>query len=404
MAYSITNLINDMQGAMHGTTINQVTNLYGIFNRAARDVVQAIDAQETKRIVLTGSPIFNGVWDYPIPPDLKGNKVIDLRPQWLRLPGDKWLQDYNQQFDMLKNNSGQPDFTINFNTSIKSLRINSPNLISGVTLNQVDGITSNGTWAVGGGASNLRVDNQNFVTGAASLAFDLAAGPTTAYLENSTMGTNNIASQINQATLFLYTYFPVASGITSVELRWGSSSSDYYAVTTTQTQQSTVFQNAWDLLSFNWYGATVVGAPNPANITYLRVTWNYDGVAQTAVRLDAIQSIVGRFLELEYYSKFLFRNSITGAYQETVTSDSDLVNLDTDSYNIFYNRVMYLAAQQVQGIDMTFGDGPFFEKEYLQGVQRYKAMYKSEVQKPRTNYYVPSGPGYDQYFGTWRSF
>ena len=404
MSYSITNLINDMQGAMHGTTVNQVTNLYGIFNRAARDVVQEIDAQETKRIVLTGSPIFNGVWDYPIPPDLKGNKIIDIRPQYLRKPGDKWLQDYNQAFDIMKNNGLQPDFTINFNTSVKSLRINSPNLISGVTLNQVDGITSNGTWVVGGGATNLRVDNQNFVTGAASLAFDIAAGPTSAYLENSTMGTNNIASQINQATLFLYTYFPNAAGITSVELRWGSSAANYYAVTTTQTQQATVFQNAWDLLAFNWAGATTVGSPDPSNITYLRVTWNYNGAAQTAVRLDAIQSILGRFLELEYYSKFLFRDASTGAYQETVTDVTNLVNLDTDSYNIFYNRVMYLAAQQIQGLDMTFNDGPYFLNEYMKGVQRYKSMYKSEIQKPRSNYYVPQSPNYDQYLGLWKSF
>ena len=215
----------------------------------------------------------------------------------------------------------------------------------------------------------------------------------------STMGAQNLSDFLNQATQFLYTLLPTASGFSSVNLRWGSSSSNYYSVTTTVTQENTAFQNAWDLLAFAWLGASVVGSPDPTKITYLRVTWNYTG-AQTAVHLNSLTSNMGRVLEMEYYSKYAFRDGVTGAFKEKVTSDTDIVNLDTETYNIFMNRFLYLACQQKQGLDALFGDQPFFEKEYEQGIARYQALYKSEVQKPRSNYYnLPQQGNYGNYMG-----
>src|SRR5260221_8839359 len=106
MSYSITNLKADVEAALHGTTVNQIQNLYGLFNRAARDVLLDIDPQEQKRTVQTNGPIFNGVWDYPIPADLKGDRLIDIRPQVLRNANDLWNQDYNQDFDIQKSGFG----------------------------------------------------------------------------------------------------------------------------------------------------------------------------------------------------------------------------------------------------------------------------------------------------------
>lgn len=401
MSYSITDVTNDVEAALHGTTLNQIQNYYGLLNRAARDLILRIDPQETIRIVETDGPIFNGIWDYPIPSDLKGNRLIDIRTQITRPAGSVWVQNYNQDFDLTKNNwwGIQPDFTIQFNTSQKSLRINSPNLTSGVTISDATAITGNGTWAAGGSASNLQVDNTNFVVQGSSLSFDLAAAGSSGYLELTGLPAVDLSENLNQATQFLYTNFPTASDFTNVKLRWGSSSSDYYEVTATTTQQSLAFQDAWNTLAFPWLGATVTGSPDSSSITYLRVTWTYNGTAQTRVLLNGIQSILGRILEIEYYSKCLFRDGSTGAYKEKVTSENDLVNLDTESYQIYFNRVMFLITQQIQGVDATFHDGPFFKQEYEDGVKRYISLYKSQVQKPESFYYFQKQPGYSQYFG-----
>ena len=91
MAYSVTTLLNDITSAIHGTTTNKVPNVYGIINRAARAILLDVDPKETTRIVSLGQ-VFNNTFDYALPSDVKGDRIIDIRPQANRKPGDiYWL-------------------------------------------------------------------------------------------------------------------------------------------------------------------------------------------------------------------------------------------------------------------------------------------------------------------------
>jgi len=347
--------------------------------------------------------VFNSVFDYPIAPDVKGNKIIDISPQVQRIPQDIWLQKYQQAFDVFKQNlfSMQNMFTINFNTSLKTIRINAPWLSAPDIINQVESLTSNGTWSAGGTASSLSVNNQNFAQGAGSLQFNGTTGA--AYIENTTNEAVDLSAVINQAYQFVWVYVPTGSNLTNVKLRWGSSSTDYYEGTATQTQQGTAFINGWNLCQFPWTSSTTVGSPNVASITYLRVTLTLAADA-TACLVNGINSILGTFLNYSYYSKYMFRSASTGAYQETVLDDSDLINLDTESYDLLTYKVASLVLQQQQGINALYYDGPYFENKYQQMLLRYKAMYKSELQEPQSTYYDMPYTGYGRYFGqggTW---
>ena len=398
MSYSVQTLKNDLSGILHGTTNNQIQNLNGVINRAARQLLIDVDPQETKRILEFANPIFNTVFNYPIAPDVKGNAIIDIRPQVQRLPRDIWTQAYNQAFDIAKQNIfNQGDgFTLNFNTGIKTLRINSPFLNPPVILNQIEAIATNGTWATGGTASGLVVNNTNFVQGAGSLQFNTATGA--AYLENSTMAAINLSQVVNQSYLFVWVYVPTGATLTSVELRWGSSASNYYAQTVTQNQQAVSFVNGWNLCQFIWSTASTIGAPNSAAIDYARVTLNVTGTL-TGCLLNGLDSILGTILEYEYYSKYLFRDAATGAFQETVTDDSNLINLDTETYNLLFNLVAWLATQQQQGLDAMFYDGNFFGTAYADSLAKYRARYKSELQKPQSAYYRIPPAGYSRIIG-----
>lgn len=399
MAYNIQTLKNDLTGILHGTTTNQIQNLDGVINRSARQLLLDIDPQETKRQVEFVAPIFNTVFDYPIAADVKGNKIIDIYPQVQRIPQDIWLQAYNQAFDVAKQNifSMANMFTINFNTSLKTIRINAPFLNPPIIINQIDSITNNGTWAAGGTASNLAVNNTNFAQGAGSLQFDVTTGA--AYIENSTMTAVDLSDVVNQSSLFVWVYVPTGATLTSVNLRWGSSSSNYYNRTVTQTQQATSFVNGWNLCQFAWSGSTTVGTPDSSAIDYGRVTLNVTG-AMAACLVNGMNSILGTILSYEYYSKYMFRDSSTGAYQETVTDDSNLINLDTESYNLLTNLVAYFCAQQQQGIDAGL-DAGFFKGEYDRGVIRYKSMYKSELQKPQSQFYTMPNTSYNRFGRGW---
>ncbi len=400
--YNVLKLKQDLTGVIHGTTLNKVVNLNGIINRAARQVLQDIDPQETKRTLQFATPIFENVFTYFLSPDVKGNSIIDIRPQVNRLPSDVFNSSYNQQFSRSVLFSLANQFTINWNEGVRTILVSAPLLNTGVVVNYASSLTTNGTWTTGGNASNLVVNPVNYLAGGGALMFDLSAGAPgdTGWLETSDMQAVDLTDFVNFATWFLYTFLPTSSAatvFTGVELRFGSSSVDYYSVSTSLTQASTAFANGWNLLSYLWSNAIQTGTVDPASITYLRVTWTYDGTAQTGVMLNDIASRLGQIMEYEYYSKYMFRSNLTGAFQEEVTDDANLINLDTDSYNILFNQVAYLVAQQLQGIDAAAFDSSFFLQNYNLDVQRYKDLYKSEKQKPRQPYYGLPQPGY----GAW---
>ncbi len=117
-----------------------------------------------------------------------------------------------------------------FNQGIKTLRIDNNLLFSGVLLNQADSINGNGTWVASGGATNLAQDNLFFVNGtASSLSFELLSGHSTGTLTNSTMQAQNLTEGYLQAQQFLYSFLPIASNFSQIELRFGSSATDYYS-------------------------------------------------------------------------------------------------------------------------------------------------------------------------------
>lgn len=399
MAYNITTLKNDLSGVLHGTTNNQIQNLNGVINRAARQLLLDLDPQETKRTVEFVNPIFNDVYNYPIAADVKGNKLIDIFPQVQRAPWDIWTQAYNQAFDVAKQNcfSLLNMFTLNFNTSIKTLRINAPFLNPPIIINQIEGISLNGTWATGGSASNLAVNNVNFAQGSGSLQAIVTTG--TGYIENSTMTAVDLSAVVNQASLFVWVYVPTGANLTSVDLRLGSSSTNYYHLSVTSTQQGTTFANGWNLCQFIWSSMATTGTPVSTALNYARISVVMTGGTNTGVLFNGLDSILGTILNYSYYSKYLFRDAITGVYQETVTDDSNLINLDTESFNLLFNLVAFLAVQQQQGLDASFYDGNFFGQQYQAGLARYKAMYKSELQKPQSSYYTMPDTGYNNIIG-----
>lgn len=400
MAYSVANLKQDLEGVLHGTTLNQITNLDGVIDRSARKLLLDVDPQETIRIVSFTTPVFDSVYEYALAADVKGISLIDIQPQVNRGQRDIFNQDYSQQFNIaaVQNGSGSliSQFNIKFNSSLKTIEVNSATTPPAIIMNTASGTTINGTWVNGGNATAPEDNNINWVANGGSLQFNLTAGApgSSGYLENSTMNSLDLSANLNQAWNFLWSFLPTGSAFTSVALRFGSSATDYYTKTATVTQANTAFQNGWNQTAYEWSAMTTVGSPDASDITYIRVTWVYDGSLQTGVLLNNITNQMGQILNYLYYSKYLFRNESTGAYQETVEDDSDLINLDTESYNMLFYMVAWLASQQQQGKNALGYDGQFFKGEYDAALTKYKARYKSQLQKPRMMYYKKPNPGY----------
>lgn len=394
MSFSINTCNGELSAVLHGTNLNKVQNLNGLHNRTARQLLLDIDPQETIRKVLTTTPLYNQVWDYACPSDLKGNRIIDISPQYIRDPSQIIGQEYNQDFDIDKNkDTTLSEFTIQFNNAVKTIRIQDGSLPQGVVIDTCETTTG---WTANSTASNLTLDNVNFASGSGSLSFDVTTG--TGSISKTLASTLDMSSQLNQASLFFYLYLPIGSQLTSTAIRWGSSSSNYYTRTLTTTNEGNAFATGWNLIRADWLGATVVGSPTVTAIAYVDVLVTVTA-NQTGVKVDNIVSNMGLYRTLEYYSKFLFRDATTGAFQETVTDNGNLINLDTESYNLYFNLLAFYATQQVQGLSAMFFDDNFFGQEYQKGKTRYTSLNKSQVQKPHISYYTPQKGGMGKYLG-----
>lgn len=401
--YQISDVENELQGMLHGTTLNQITNLFGVFNRAARRVVGDVDPQETK-IVSQFGKIYDGVWDYALATDVKGNKIVDLFPQANRQLGDNFKQNYNKQFDLYKNYTLVPDFTPRYAGAVRTIRINANELNTGISLNQANAYNGNGTFVAGTNVSGVTTNNQYTTDGGSgSVQFNInqTGVASVATITNTTGFGVDLSAQYNNADQFFAIYLPNAAGITSIDYKFGTSASAYYdsgAITT--DMMGSAFVNGWNFIKIPWANFTIVGSPTLTNLgVYMSIAISYNGTLQTQVLLNQFWSRLGVIFNQEYYSKYLFRDATTGAFQEKVTDASNYVNLDTDGLDLFIWATMKEAVMQQQGLDAIFGDGPNADQRYADAVEKYRLKYRSEVQKPQSYYYTIPSASYRTYFG-----
>jgi hypothetical protein len=390
MSYIVGQLKTDLTGILHGTNLNKIQGLEQLIDRAAREILLDVDPIETQRTQAL-SLVYDDVFEVALPSDLKGNKIIDIEPQRLVRNFDEDVrQQYIREFDLFKQRQfNKTTFNIQYNTGVKTLRVDTQTAPQGTTLNDLGTVTSNGTWTTFGSAVNLEQDTIIFYQGSSSLRFDLDGTSLNGGIEITMDTAVDLSSKEAISTLFEWLYFPNASGVTSVELRWGSSSTDYFSTTVVTDFSGNALQNSWNQLGFDWNAATTqVGTPDASATTYIQVSVNYDGVAQSGVRADQITVTEGFPFDIVYYSAFLFSDN--GVFVETVTDDNTAINLATESYNLLTYKCAQLCFQQQH----DFGDTGGFESDkwglrYAQALDRYRSLYKSELVKPRGNYYRP---------------
>jgi hypothetical protein len=397
MSLSVATAKSELESMLHGTTLSQIGNVAGVFNRAARQLLLDIDPQETKRSAILTLPVYCGTYDYITPTDLKGNKIIDLYPQGTRNMREVFTQVFNQDFDVNKNYPMMNTFTMLHNSGQKVLRISYNNTSRNILLNPASMIAGNGSWYVSGTASNLSVDNQFMDNGQPVLKFDITTGA--GYLNNTTIPALDLTNHLNQSGIFLDIIIPSggASKLTSVDIRIGSDPANYWEVTGLNTTfQGKAFIDGLNNLYTLFSSMTKVGNPDITKITCLRMTFTASA-AITGLEFAQIWSKLGFISSVEYYSKYLF-SDIAGIWKETTTDDSDLINLDTESYNIFMYLLQIFANQQALGQNASF-DAIFSDTGYQKAVIRYKSLYKSEVSNTHGTYYRKTFNGYRDLVG-----
>lgn len=325
---TVADLKFSVAGLLTGTNLDNVTNLYGAIERAARVLIQKADIPEASG--RTPYMLYNGVYDYPAPAYIFGGSLTDLRPQGSsRTPLDEVYRMPIKEFDQTKcflPNGAQ--VTFEYSLGMPVMRVSQTRTVERIVIDPMNAMTG---WVAGGSASNLATDTTVYYQQPAALRFNLAAAGGQGYIEK-TIGNIDLTSYAGVGVAFIAINLPSTTHITSIGMHLGNDNANYYDVSTT-----TGFVGAWTageylLIALDLSLATTTGAVDPTKVDYTRIYVNYDGTALTNIRLGAFFISLPSPFELLYQSSAIFLAN--GIVSNTITTDSDQLLIRDAAYTL----------------------------------------------------------------------
>jgi hypothetical protein len=385
--YSQSDLYAIVNGNVH-SKFAQVNDRQVIVNRAVRFVLGDVDLRSTKRKARLSPNMFDDVYDYAAPSDLRGNKIIGIQKQINRSPLEQFFLVEEDEFDQYK---GMYPYRIaiaeaNFG---KILKIDGVEDSEVEVLNVCDSLTANGTFAAVGGTDmgTLSVDTFNYISDGASIKFDTASGAATAAFEITDMTDVDLSDSDEEGSFFLWVYIPTditIANLTNFILRVGNSSTNYWSKTVTDNNEGSGFHTGWNLLRFDWDSATETGTVDPENFDYMRLTITKTAgqAALSNWRVDSLVYRKGEIYDTVYYSKYGWQTA-AGVYIEESTTTTDLVIADTDEIELIGFKAAEYASQELK----EYEDVKYFKATYNEAKNSYQADYPGEALNLMKNWY-----------------
>lgn len=327
---TVGNLKDSVSGLLQGLNLDRVVGLNEAIYRAVRTTLQNADIPEA--IGRESVTIYDGVYDYLAPTTIFGSALIDLRPQGIAREIDDSINKRQiVLFDRTKKilPSGY-NVSFEWNKGVGIARISSSIPQQKVVL---DTMTDDNGWTASGDASGLVEDKTNFYQSPKSLRFNLATSGSQGLLTKTLTSSKDLTDYEGVGVCFLAINTPSASSLTSVRLRIGSDSSNYFEVTNTEGFLGSWTANDWLLVDFDLSTATETGTVDIDNVDYVQVAVNYDGTAMTNFRIGGLFVSLPSPSEWIFQSAALFKASGSNPSQ-TITSDNDQIILSDPAYAI----------------------------------------------------------------------
>lgn len=387
---TVGNLKDSVSGILTGTNLNNVTGLNQALERAARNLLQNADIPEaTEREALT---LYNGVYDYTAPTKIFGSALVDLRPQGVaRELDDGTYKKPIILFDRTKTitPSGY-NVAFEWRQGVGRMRVSSSKPQSKIVLDMMNVTTG---WTASGNASGLAQDKTNFYQSNASLRFNLAASGSQGILTKTLDTAKDLTDYEGVGVVFLAIRTPSASALTSIRLRLGSDSSNYFQVTDTDGFLGAWVANDWLLVALDLSGATETGTVDIDSGDYAQLAFNYDGTAMTNFRVGGLFVSLPSPSELIYQTAAIFKAS--GAILQTITNDADEIVLSDPAYLIYeYESALEIHLQN--GGELNKGRGLTLFARLKELYQKYQGDNPSQQLREIGRY--TSGPRFSGRF------
>ena len=400
--FTRTNLRNDINDQLKGDI--STTEQDRLINRAVRDVIndEDIDLHTTKKMVslsLSGDNfIKNESIDGPDGSDLRTNIKNDADKYYWHCPADlKALIDVRKRYDKVdefelstaeqalrrKSSFGQ-QIAIDEQGFMRRLIVSGIEKLDQADVHNCDTYDGDGTWTADGSQiTAVATETDNYVCGTGAVGFTTVSGALAGgTLTNSNMDAVDLSGYTSH-NLYIWVYIPMATGITSFTLKWGSSASAYYSKTVTATHDNTAFYVGWNLLKFSWPGATETGTVDDENIDYLQLTL-IKGATNTGTTgwiMDRIIAVQDSEHAVVYYTRYGWQTT-AGIYLEDSTADTDKLNVEANGYKLILHRALEYCSEF---IDDDKGEAKHMQK-YTDKKEQYMSLYPSERKLMTTIY------------------
>ena len=336
-------------------------------NRAARQVISEIDLRSTKRNAALASKLFDDIYSYAAPSDLKGDAIIDFDPQVNRSSSFRLEFLSEQEFQMKKTIKSNV-IALATDDLVKRILFSGDvddTVLVGATC---DSLTAEGTWTAFGDAANLAADTDNYVKGGGSLKFDLTGSGTTAGIQNTTITAFDITKYINNGSAFAWVYINSITNLTNFILDVGNDlTTNYYSQTITTNNEGVAFYNGWNLLRFDFASMTQNGTVAPTTCDSIKIYMTKtSGKSDDGYRFDDISFHTGEIHNVLYYTRYPWQTS-AGVFIENSTVDGDYINAETDEFDLFVYKGKEELFKELRRFDLAKSakeDYELLKKEY----------------------------------------
>lgn len=350
MEYTYENLLGEVVDTQRFEDVANNLTIRTAINRGVRGVVRDMDLKSMKRKAALAR-IFDDVYDYTCPTDLK--TLIDLQPQSDRDWNSRFTFTTEEQFDRKKEFSNL--VTISYDDMTRKIR-------SSLDVDDTKLSVSDGTWALFGDAENVD-----------AMTFDISsAGGVTAGIQNSTITDFDITGY---TSIFVWADITSPTDITNYILRIGNDASNYYSITTTAQADGNAFVEGKNLLQFNLSSKSETGTVDETTCDYvvLYMTKAAGKISEKDYGFSELQIHKGQLMNAVYYSDCPFRSS-AGIWIPNSTSDSDLVNAESEEIDLFVQSSKVSVFRDLKEFDLM----KLAQQEYLDVKKVYGQRYPSE--------------------------
>lgn len=326
--------------------------------------------------------IFPNLYSYELPSDFRD--FISLQPQEKGLITNKTTpRQFKEQYPY---NIGT--VAIDSELGVKTLLANIPITASSQPLETCESLTQNGSWDVDSStdAVGLSVDATWHTTGSSSFKFNVDVSQSAnnyAIIENDSYTSTDLSAYENTGMITADIYLPTTS-ITSVSIRWGIDSSNYYESTVTTRADGKAFRVGTNTVGWLWNGSTQTGSSS-TTIGYLayKVTYAASFTDTANFRIDNIRIANPVTHELDYYSSNYVFDGDTGEAKPLFTQYTDMTMMDDEDDDLLLYFILqdaYFIKEDTIGMSMA-------KQRFEDLLSRIQARFSSERKKEAISYY-----------------